>query len=147
MIKSSIDLPLSPESTLKKEVNRLSDLIEQHEARWNKICAILDADPASPNRVIGKIRLLAAGANDDEDTTPPEVVEARKYFPAITDLHTKIDAAMVYEFERLNRHISQLSSDDVLHLANHLSTGMIEKANKKRYGVAAFFRRLFTSPA
>jgi hypothetical protein len=132
----------------KKEIKRLIDIIVQHEQRWAKICAILQVDKDNAPHAIQTLRLLKANAIVEKDETPAEVIEARKYFPALNDLHGKIDDAITYEFERLNRHISELSGDDVTKLANHLARGIVDKHGGVKFNsLLSWLQRWFVKSA
>ena len=87
------------------EIKRLTNIIVQHEQRWNKICAILQVNTDDAPRVLKTLRLMKANVVADEDVTPPDVLEARNAFPSLNDLHAKIDDALVYEWQRLNSNL------------------------------------------
>jgi hypothetical protein len=87
------------------EIKRLTNIIIQHEQRWNKICAILQVNTDDAPRVLKTLRLMKANIAADEDVIAPELIEARKAFPALNDLHAKIDDALVYEWQRLNSNL------------------------------------------
>lgn len=112
MVSNSV-LGKSPLDEKIDEIKRLTNIIVQHEQRWNKICAILQVNTDDAPRVLKTLRLMKANVVADENVTAPDVLEARNAFPSLNDLHAKIDDALVYEWQRLNSNLVMPIPDTV----------------------------------
>jgi hypothetical protein len=88
-------------TALQNKVDRLALELANKEADWRKLCAIIDVPSGNPRKVFSKLRLMMADV-PVEDSIRPELIEARKHFPALDQLHMALDNAMVKTWQGMD---------------------------------------------
>jgi hypothetical protein len=92
-------------------IDNLREIIQDEKAQWNKLASILQVDGDNVDAVFAAARIAMAGIGNN--TSQANIEAALGAFPAFAEIHKHIDAACLYELDRLNRHINALTEVSV----------------------------------
>jgi hypothetical protein len=84
-------------------------LLDERIAEWKTLCAIIDADPGDPMEVFARARTVMAAFEVQRDESM--FGDAARTFPLFAKLHHALDAALMYEYARFERHIDDAVRD------------------------------------
>lgn len=106
------ELTSPPEAMTREEMEMCIDNLREHlgeaNAHWSKVASILQADPDDAIAVVAAARTAMAGIGGDASTSAIQI--ARDAFPAFNDVYRKLDEAMLFEFDRFNKHCDDLAA-------------------------------------